>query len=61
LTVFDKQTGAILGSVPLPDNPYGNPITYMHDGKQFLAIAIGGGRFMGGGGTPPRLIGLSLP
>ncbi len=61
LSVFDKKTGAILGSIPLPDSPHGNPITYMHDGKQYIAIAVGGGRFMGGGGTPGKLIALSLP
>jgi quinoprotein glucose dehydrogenase len=60
LTVFDKKTGAILGNIPLPDEPYGNPITYLHNGKQYIAITVGGGRFMGGGGTPPKLVALAL-
>lgn len=61
LTVFDKQSGEILGRVPLPDNPHGNPITYLHEGKQYIVIALGGGRFMGGGGTPAQLVALALP
>jgi len=61
LTVFDKQTGDILGTIPLPARPYGNPVTYLHEGKQYITIALGGGRFFGGGGTPPQLIAMCLP
>lgn len=61
LTVFDKQTGEILGTIPLPGRPYGNPITYLHQGKQYISIALGGGRFFGGGGTPPELVAFCLP
>jgi quinoprotein glucose dehydrogenase len=62
LSVYDKMTGEYLGSIPLPAIPYGNPITYLHNGKQWIAVAVGGGRFMiGGGGDKPELIGLALP
>ena len=61
LSVFDKQSGDILGHVPLPDTPRGNPVTYLHGGKQFILVALGGGRLFGGGGTPPRLIAFALP
>ena len=61
LSVFDKKTGEILGTIPLPTAPYGNPITYLHEGKQYIAVAVGGGNFFGGGGTPPELIALGLP
>lgn len=62
LSVYDKMSGEYLGSIPLPARPYGNPITYMHQDKQWIAVAVGGGRFMtGGGGDTPELIGLALP
>ena len=62
MTVYDKKTGEYLGSIPLPATPYGNPVTYLHEGKQWIVVAVGGGRFgSGGGGVNPELIGLSLP
>jgi len=62
ISVFDKKTGEMLGVVPLPGDPHGNPITYMHRGKQYIVVAIGGGDFMGGKGRyPAELIALSLP
>ena len=48
INVFNKSTGAFLGHIPLPENPYGNPITYSVDGRQYLAIAVGGGPYMTG-------------
>ena len=62
ITVFDKKTGEILGTIPLPGDPFGNPMTYMQDGKQYIAVAIGGGGFMGGPGKyPAEIVALSLP
>ena len=66
MTVFDKQTGEIIGFVPLPDSPKGNPVTYMHQGKQHILVTMGGGRLMGDlfgatDSTPPRVIALTLP
>jgi quinoprotein glucose dehydrogenase len=62
ITVFDKKTGEILGRIPLPAEPYGNPMTYMHKGKQYIVVAVGGGAFFGGPGrNPAELIALSLP
>ena len=61
ITVFNKTTGERLGAIPLPADPYGNPTTYMHRGKQFIVVATGGGGFMGGPGKhPAELIALSL-
>ncbi|MFP6615642.1 MAG: pyrroloquinoline quinone-dependent dehydrogenase, partial [Candidatus Hydrogenedentota bacterium] len=48
INVFDKATGELLGHIPLPDNPYGNPITFSVDGRQHLAVAVGGGPYMTG-------------
>lgn len=62
LSVFDKVTGKHLGIIPLSANPYGNPITYSHKGKQYIVVATGGGGFMGGrGSSPAELIALALP
>jgi|TARA_B100002003_G_scaffold174385_1_gene162240 quinoprotein glucose dehydrogenase len=61
ISAYDKDTGAHLGSVLLPAAPFGNPITYLHQGKQYIVVATGGGGFRGAGGVPPQLIALSLP
>ena len=55
LTGYDKDTGDYLGSVDLPSMPAGNPISYEHEGKQYIVLAIGGRRDL------PELIALALP
>ncbi len=52
---IDKQTGDIIAEIELPDNQTGLPFTYEHDGKQYLAM------FIGGSGTPAELVALALP
>ena len=61
ISVYDKETGAYLGGIELPDTPHSNLISYEHGGRQYLAVATGGGRYYGGGGTPPVLVALALP
>ncbi len=61
ISVYDKASGEYMGGIELPDTPHGNLISYEHDGRQFLAVAVGGGRYQGGGGTPPELVALALP
>ena len=53
LVAYDKATGEELGSVNLPRGAIGTPMTYMLDGKQYIALTIGG--------TPPELIAFTLP
>jgi len=54
LVARDKATGAEIGSVDLPDRAIGTPMTYMIDGKQYIALTVGG--------TPvPELVALALP
>lgn len=53
LVAYDKSTGAELSSVDLPRGAIGTPMTYMLDGKQYIALTIGG--------TPPELIAFKLP
>ena len=55
ISAYDKDTGEHLGSVRLPGIPGGNPITYLHDGRQYLVVAVGSG------GADAELIGLTLP
>ena len=52
LIARDKATGDIVGSVDLPSGAIGTPMTYMLNGRQYIALTIGGG---------PRLIALALP
>ncbi len=62
ISVYDKATGEYLGGIELPQTPNSNVISYEHGGRQYLAVATGGGRFgIGGGGTPPELVVLALP
>ena len=52
MVAYDKATGAELGSVDLPSGALGTPMTNMVDGKQYIALPIGGG---------PRLVAFTLP
>lgn len=48
INVFDKVNGELLGHIPLPNGSNGNPVTYMHEGSQYIVVAVGGGGFFGG-------------
>ncbi len=52
LVAYDKTNGAELASVDLPSGAIGTPMTYMVDGRQYIALTVGGG---------PRLIAFALP
>jgi quinoprotein glucose dehydrogenase len=53
LVAYDKATGNERASADLPRGAIGAPMTYLLDGKQYIALTIGG--------TPPELIALTLP
>jgi len=53
LVAYDKRTGAELASADLPSGAIGTPMTYLVDGKQYIAMTIGG--------NPPELIAMTLP
>ena len=53
LVAYDKATGEELGAVDLPRGAIGTPMTYMLDGRQYIALTIGG--------SPPELIAFALP
>ena len=52
---IDKQTGATVAEIELPNNQSGLPFTYEHDGKQYIAM------FVSGGGQPAELVAYALP
>ena len=52
---YDKATGEVVWEIELDAGTTGGPMSYMHDGKQFIVVAIGGGQH------PPEFITLGLP
>ena len=54
LVAYDKATGEAIGSVDLPGGAIGTPMTYLLEGRQYLALTVGGG-------DAPSLIALTLP
>ncbi|MDT8428568.1 MAG: pyrroloquinoline quinone-dependent dehydrogenase [Pseudomonadales bacterium] len=54
LRAFDKATGEVIQEYELPGAPAGTPMTYMANGKQYIAMAIGGG-------TDAKVVALALP
>lgn len=53
LAAYDKSTGALVGEIKLPGRPISTPMTYLVDGKQHIALTVGG--------NPPELVSLALP
>lgn len=51
----DKATGETLVEIELPATTTGIPMTYMHDGRQYLVVAVGAR------GYPAGLVALALP
>ena len=53
LVARDKATGEVLASVDLPGGPIGTPMTYLHEGRQYIALTVGG--------DVPELVAFALP
>jgi glucose dehydrogenase len=51
----DKRTGKPIGAVDIPAPSNSTPMTYLHDGRQYIVIPIGGGNH------PGSLVALALP
>jgi quinoprotein glucose dehydrogenase len=47
LVAYDKATGQVVGSVYMPAPQTGSAMTYMHNGKQYLVVAISGASYTG--------------
>lgn len=54
LRAFDKNSGAVVAEIDLPARPWGAPMTYLQDGKQYIVIASGQAQ-------DARLVALALP
>lgn len=52
---YDKATGEVLAQVQLPAGTTGAPMTYMHERKQYIVVAVGGIE------EPAGYVALSLP
>ncbi len=55
LFAYDKRTGSEVGALALPAPQTGSPMTYMHDGVQYVVVAVSGTRLAG------ELVALRLP
>jgi quinoprotein glucose dehydrogenase len=55
LRAYDKVTGAVVWEMKLPAGSTGAPMTYMHEGKQYLVVTIGSRTHA------PEYVALSLP
>ncbi len=55
LRAYDKATGEEVGAVYMPTGVSGSPMTYMHDGQQYVVMPISGPGF------PGELIAYRLP
>ncbi len=52
---YDKLTGEIIAELRLPERASGAPMTYLHDGRQYIVIAVASADF------PAELVALALP
>jgi quinoprotein glucose dehydrogenase len=52
---LDKATGETLWSIDLGVGQNGTPMTYLHEGKQYVVVAVGGTDY------PAELVALALP
>jgi quinoprotein glucose dehydrogenase len=47
LRAYDKASGREVGAVYLPAPQSGSPITYLHNGEQYIVVAISGAQYSG--------------
>ncbi|MBJ54904.1 MAG: quinoprotein glucose dehydrogenase [Gammaproteobacteria bacterium] len=55
LRAHDKQTGEIIAEIEMPGIQTGQPFTYEHNGKQYVAMVVSGQ------GQPSELVAYALP
>src|SRR6185436_448890 len=56
LDAYDKETGALIAQLPMPAMQTGLPMTYMHQGRQFILLSVGAAN-----GQGPELLAFALP
>jgi quinoprotein glucose dehydrogenase len=52
---YDKATGEVVWSIELPSGTTGGPMSYLHEGKQYIVVAVGGSDH------PAEYVALGLP
>ncbi|WP_423925013.1 PQQ-binding-like beta-propeller repeat protein [Candidatus Palauibacter sp.] len=52
---YDKATGDVVWETELPSGTTGGPMTYLHEGKQYIVVAVGGRE------QPAEYVALGLP
>jgi len=60
LQAYDKASGELLGQIEVDRSLHSAPMTYLHEGRQYIVVAGGGSR----GGQPDEaaeLIAFALP
>ena len=58
---FDKDTGELVWEYRLPASAHATPMTYMVDGKQYIALAVGGGNKYNPGSFMAKVMAFRLP
>jgi quinoprotein glucose dehydrogenase len=53
LVAREKLTGEVIAEIALPGRPIGPPVSYLHQGQQYIAVAVAG--------AVPELVVLGLP
>jgi hypothetical protein len=53
---YDKETGALIAQIPMPAMQTGLPMTYVHQGRQFILLSVGAAN-----GQGPQMVAYALP
>ena len=56
LDAYDKKTGELVAQLPMPGMQTGLPMTYMHNNRQFILVAVGAAD-----GQGPQLVAYAIP
>jgi quinoprotein glucose dehydrogenase len=56
LDAYDKKTGQLIAQIPMPGMQTGLPMTYVHQGRQFIVISVAGAN-----GQGPQLVAYAIP
>jgi quinoprotein glucose dehydrogenase len=59
LAAFDKTSGNLLWEHEMKPTPHGNPMTYLHGGRQYVVVTGGGG--LAGTLQPSGVVAFALP
>src|SRR5262249_50262873 len=58
LHAYDKKTGEDIAQIPMPGIQTGVPMTYVHQGRQFIVVPVAANAETG---TTPQLLAFALP